>query len=130
MAWNKACQPCHLCHNHLVLVTNCTALALTFAPPALHSAGLPLCIRGEGVTPSGYVFLQFYLPRVTPKGNIVQGKNNPYSGVALFLFERIDRIDSRDLSAVGEVNQSPGQSAEGSLCFNAWDTAEVIYPAS
>ncbi len=66
----------------------CINLALTFAPPALHSAGSPCYIMGEGVTPLGSVFLQFYLPRVAPKGNIVQGKNNPYSGVALFLFER------------------------------------------
>ena len=29
----------------------CTVLALTLAPPALHSAGLPLCIKGgKGVT--------------------------------------------------------------------------------
>ena len=33
----------------------------------------------------------------------MQGKNSPYSGVALFLFERIDRIDSiGDTMLVGD----------------------------
>ena len=39
-----------------------------------------------------YSRLRQLLPRVTLKGDIVQGKNNLYSGVALFLFERIGRL--------------------------------------
>ena len=37
-------------------------------------------------------FPHLYLPRVNLKDNIVQGKNNLYSGAALFLFERIGRL--------------------------------------
>jgi len=52
----------------------------------------PYVSRGEGGDPIGSISLHFLPARVTQKGNIVQGKNNLYSGAALFLFERIDRL--------------------------------------
>jgi len=47
---------------------------------------------GRGVTTWLPFPIIFYLPRVTLKGNIVQGKNSLYSGAGLFLFERIGRL--------------------------------------
>ena len=70
---------------------SCTVLAFTFAPPDALRRIIPI-YQGGGVTTWGSVFIHFYLPRVTLKGNIVQGKNNLYSGAALFLFERIGRL--------------------------------------